>query len=128
MKHRQSEAASAALGQASQAVDAVVNEAVEQWRSKPFPKGLRALLSTLPQIWPAAGAAAGTFPPELVDRRAYDDAAVRRVYLKALRLVHPDKLTVSENPSQEEIHAKVLAQKVFAVLSEANAESQTSST
>ena len=68
------------------------------------------------------------FQNELVDRRAYDDAAVRRVYLKALRLVHPDKLTVSENPSQEEIHAKVLAQKVFAVLSEANAESQTSST
>lgn len=125
LQHRQAGAASAALEQASLAVDATVNEAVEQWSTKPFPKGLRVLLSTLPQIWPAA--AAETFSPELVDRQAYDDAAVRRTYLKALRLVHPDKLSVSESPSPEEIHAKVLAQKVFAVLSEANARSQTAS-
>ena len=60
--------------------------------------------------------------------RTCEEDEVKKRHRELVRLVHPDKLTVSENPSQEEIHAKVLAQKVFAVLSEANAESQTSST
>jgi len=83
------------------------------------------------------------FHSGLVDRRAFDDTQIRRVYHKAIRLVHPDKLSGassggggatgggSEHPAAaaadddddsglEAIHTKVLAQKIFSVLAEAN--------
>ena len=81
---------------------------------QPFPKGLRALLATLGEIWPEA---AGQVDATLTDRRAHDDAAVRKAYLRAVRMVQPDKLSGVER--------WVLAQKLFAVLSEKfNEESQ----
>ncbi len=142
-EHRRAGQAAAAVEEASIAVDAAVNAAVEEWCSKPWPKGLRALLSTLPEIWPPAAAVTTStgdtpFHVGLVDRQAFDDAAVRRVYHKAIRLVHPDKLKgkmsmgAVENPSINSISAEdlelvrqhVLAQKLFAVLSEGWAEFQ----
>ena len=77
---------------------------------QPFPKGLRALLATLGEIWPEA---AGQVDATLTDRRAHDDAAVRKAYLRAVRMVHPDKLS-----GVEEVERRVLAQKIFALLSE----------
>eukprot|EP01043_Picozoa_sp_COSAG02_P008289 COSAG02_NODE_262_length_26647_cov_21.607240_16_plen_652_part_00 len=143
-EHRRAGQAAAAVEEASIAVDAAVNTAVEEWCSKPWPKGLRALLSTLPEIWPPAAAVTTgtgdtpTFHVGLVDRQAFDDAAIRRVYHKAIRLVHPDKLkgkvsmATVENANSNSISAAdlelvkqhVLAQKLFAVLSEGWAEFQ----
>ena len=58
-----------------------VASAVASWR---FGKDLLQQLTTLDQIWPTA-------PP--VDRAAIDsDAAVKKLYFKAVRCVHPDKI------------------------------------
>lgn len=66
------------------AVDTEVERVVALWAGR---KDLRGLLASLPQIWPAATGA--TFPPSL-----YSDpeANVKKAYMQALRLVHPDKL------------------------------------
>ena len=69
--------------------------------------GLRTLLATLADVWPEAAADARL-------RVTYDDDAVRKAYLRAVRMVHPDK----QGPDVP-LRRRVLAQKLAAVLAEA---------
>ena len=79
MKARQE--AEKARQEGKRAVEGEVAAAVASWR---FGKDLLQQLTTLDQIWPTA-------PP--VDRAAIDsDAAVKKLYFKAVRCVHPDKI------------------------------------
>ena len=79
MKARQE--AEKARQEGKRAVEGEVAAAVGSWR---FGKDLLQQLTTLDQIWPGA-------PP--VDRAAIDsDAAVKKLYFKAVRCVHPDKI------------------------------------
>jgi hypothetical protein len=50
---------------------------------EPKPKGLRQMLASLPVIWP--GARAEDFPALLLDAKAFDTAALKKHYLKAVR-------------------------------------------
>lgn len=58
---------------------------VSLWAGK---KDLRSLLASLPSIWNAASVS--TFPASLYSESG--DSKVKKAYMQALRLVHPDKL------------------------------------
>ena len=129
-------AAAAALDQARHSVEKSVSLLVERWltdetdvvgkkddrrhkhsskhKSKGGkPKGLRRMLATLSSVWPAASVA--DFPPAIgTDAKLYDTDRVKKLYLKAVRLVHPDKLGAAA-PEQA-----ATAALLFSHLSDAN--------
>ena len=92
-------------------------------------KTLRNLLGTLPDIWAEAADDGGTeaplFPRDLYAVTVHDEAVVKRAYLAALRMVHPDKVAAAEQqrPAEEEggeeeeelsrMRRSVLARQVF---------------
>ena len=111
-KHRQAGADKAAAEEAASKVDGEVEERVRRWARHKSTLG--ALLATLGEIWP--GASADDFPPEL---HKCEPSALRRAYLKSVRLTHPDKQAAGVDVRQ-----RVLAQKLFALLASSNAKWQ----
>jgi hypothetical protein len=126
--HRQAAEDKAAADAAAFSVESEMEARVQQWAKRSSSRrghgarthGMRTLLATLPSIWPAAEHA----DPLFADGGALascESGQVRKCYLKAVRLVHPDKLQGSqvEGLGEDLVRKRVLAQKVFAVLSEA---------
>eukprot|EP01051_Picozoa_sp_SAG22_P010670 SAG22_NODE_972_length_6227_cov_16.910085_5_plen_86_part_00 len=72
------------------------------------------MLATLPAVWPAAAAA--DFPAAIGDPKQYDTAAVKKLHLRAIRLVHPDRLGLAARDNPE---AAATAALVFSHLSDA---------
>jgi hypothetical protein len=134
--HRQAAEDKAAADAAASSVDSEVEAAVQQWAKRSSrghttrSHGLRTLLATLPSMWPAAAAA----DPLFADGTALascESGQVRKCYLKAVRLVHPDKIQGvggggggGDDDDLALVRKRVLAQKLFAVLSEAWAKFQ----
>ena len=117
--HRQKEGQRTELRRAVSAAEGDLEETVARWAGRrtgpgaPLPR-LSALLAGLPVVWPAA--AATVRAGGLTDR-----AAVRKCYLRCIRLVHPDKVAAAAEavgPSEAAVHT-ALAQKIFGVLHEA---------
>jgi hypothetical protein len=108
--HRQATAAAMALEQASLAATADVEAEVQRWATTPFRKGLRNMLATLPEIWQAA--TEEDFPASIVRSAEFGDVAVKKKYLRALRLVHPDKVAPDSS-----VRCRVLSQQLFGLLS-----------
>ena len=129
--HRQAAEDKAAADAAASSVDSELEALVLQWAKRSSHRGhnvrnhgLRTLLATLPSIWPAAENADPLFSDGAA-LASCDPGQVRKCYLKAVRMVHPDKLQGSQDEDGEElVRKRVLAQKLFAVLSEAWAKFQ----
>jgi hypothetical protein len=83
------------------AVEAEIERRVSLWAGK---KDLRGLLASLPSIWSAAPVS--TFPPSLYSESG--EGKVKKAYMQALRLVHPDKL-----PANTAVRDEVQATKIF---------------
>jgi hypothetical protein len=76
-----------------------VDGAVDRWASS---KDLSTMLATMSQIWPEAAAALN---PQS------RGAGIKKAYMKALRLVHPDKVDANAP-----VRRKVMAQRLFTTL------------
>ena len=124
--HRQAAEAKAVADAAASSVESELEARVQQWAKRSSSRGhsvrshgLRTLLATLPSIWPAAAHADPLFSDGAA-LASCETGQVRKCYLKAVRMVHPDKLQGAQDVDGEDLVKKrVLAQKVFAVLSEA---------
>ena len=75
-----------------------VDTEVDRWAAS---KDLRAMLATMGQIWPGARSVASEV----------NSAVLKKTYLKALRLVHPDKVDANAP-----VRTKVIAQRLFTTL------------
>ena len=69
---------------------------VDRWSTH---KDLRTMLRTMGHIWPGA--------PSM----SAEDAGLKKAYMKAIRLVHPDKVDPSASPQ-----VKAKAQRIFTTL------------
>ena len=111
---------------AASSVESELEARVQQWAKRSSHRGhgvrnhgLRTLLATLPSIWPAAEHADPLFSNGAA-LASCEAGQVRKCYLKAVRLVHPDKIQGAQDVDGEDlVRKRVLAQKLFAVLSEA---------
>ena len=73
---------------------------------------MRLMLATLPQVWRAASAA--TFPPTTAYASQCPEPQAKKLYMQALRLVHPDKL-----PPGIDVRQEVKAKHIHAALQSA---------
>ena len=101
----QEQAAAAAAASRRAEVQTDVERRVRAWAHG---RSIRALLASLPAALVLCGR---QVPPEVVEAgRTRDAAGIKRGYLKAIRLVHPDKMATAD------IAAQVEAKTVFEVL------------
>jgi len=100
------EAQEAQVAQQKQALDAEVSGIVDKWANAGGKKGnLRALLSSIQDVlWPDSG----WKPVSLAE--LMDPKRVRRFWLKAVAIVHPDKV------QGEDVRKQLLAERIFNVL------------
>ena len=98
---RQSELRKAKEASDIASVQKRIDMEVDRWASS---KDLRTMLATMPQIWPQAGAIASQV-------RGGDTGGIKKSYMKALRLVHPDKVDTNAN-----VRTKAMAQRLFTTL------------
>ena len=70
------------------------------------------MLATLPQVWRAASTA--TFPPTTAYSSQCPEPQAKKLYMQALRLVHPDKL-----PPGIDVRQEVKAKHIHAALQSA---------
>jgi hypothetical protein len=78
-------------------------------------KNLRQMLAALPEVW--KDAPKEDFGKHVANRKEFDGNKLKKAYLKAVRLVHPDKIAMDAP-----VKHRVLAQKVFGRLNEAHSE------